>query len=170
MAWIDSHKDRRIATLKRVNLLLGCNERDLRQIASLTTETDVPAGRILAREGEFGSEFYIIVEGRAIASRHGQMIATLVPTRCFVEPALLDRGKRITTITAETDLHLFVFSRREFTGLCSSFPAVERRMGKADDLVDFMTDGHKHVALHGAPRQTLDGEPVSNTYRSLRVG
>jgi CRP/FNR family transcriptional regulator, cyclic AMP receptor protein len=163
MAWIG---DRRIAALKHINLLSGCSDRELRQIASSITEIDVPAGRIIARQDEPGSEFFIIVEGRALASRNGQRLATLVPTTYFVEPALLDGGRRTATVTAETNLHLFVLSRGEFTGVCSSFPTVARRMFKeiasrlrqADELLTFMADDRMGIP-HRNPGSDLQWQP-----------
>ena len=47
-------KDKRIALLKSVDLLSGCNKNELQQIASQVTELDVPAGRY-RRTGNAGA-------------------------------------------------------------------------------------------------------------------
>ncbi len=121
-------KDKRIALLKSVDLLSACNKNELRQIATQVTELDVPAGKILAEQGMPGREFFIIVEGRATASRNGVFLAELHPADFFGELALLDGGARTATVVAETDIHLIVLSRGEFKHVCTSFPSVAPRM------------------------------------------
>lgn len=121
-------RDERAALLKGVDLLSGCSSQELRRLASLSTEVDAPSGTVLAREGEPGNEFFIIVSGRAKASRNGVILATLSPTAFFGELALLDGGERTATVVAETDLRLLVLSRAEFRELCRSYPSVMNKM------------------------------------------
>jgi CRP/FNR family transcriptional regulator, cyclic AMP receptor protein len=128
MVQMRTRKDERIALLKGVDLLSGCSADELRRIASLTTEFDAPAGQVLARQGEMGMEFFIIVSGLARASRNGVELAALEPTSFFGELALLDGGERTATVVAETDLHLLVLSRGEFKELCRSYPSVANKM------------------------------------------
>ena len=123
-------KDTRISVLRGVDLLSDCTTGELQRIASSSTATTARAGQILAREGEPGTEFFIIIEGTAQASRNGSDIATLSAPSFFGELALLDGGERTATVAAMTDLHLLVLSRQEFHGLCSSCPSVTRKMLK----------------------------------------
>ena len=133
----------KVALLGQVDLLAGCTTKELAQIASLSTECDAVAGQVLAQEGELGGEFFIIVDGRATASRNGVVLATLAPTSFFGELALLDGGPRTATVVADTDLHLLVLSRPEFKQLCRTYPTVSYRMLKglgarlrhADDMI-----------------------------------
>ncbi|MGD0394975.1 MAG: cyclic nucleotide-binding domain-containing protein [Acidimicrobiales bacterium] len=121
-------RDERVALLKGVDLLSGCSSAELSRIASLTTEWDAVAGQVLAKQGDVGKEFFIIVSGKAEASRNGVSLATLSPTSFFGELALLDGGERTATVVAQTDLRLLVLSRGEFKELCRSYPAVMNKM------------------------------------------
>jgi CRP/FNR family transcriptional regulator, cyclic AMP receptor protein len=121
-------KDQRISLLRGVDLLAGCTNDQLRQIASLSTEIDAASGQVLAEQGRQGREFFIIVEGTATASRNGAVLATLTPTDFFGELALLDGGERTATVVAETDMRLLVLTRTEFNQLCRSYPSVAQRM------------------------------------------
>ena len=121
-------RDERVALLKGVDLLSGCSSAELSRIASLTTEWDAVAGQVLAQQGDVGKEFFIIVSGKAEASRNGVSLATLSPTSFFGELALLDGGERTATVVAQTDLRLLVLSRGEFKELCRSYPAVMNKM------------------------------------------
>jgi len=146
--------DSRIALLRGVDLLSDCTTGELQEIASLSTAATAKAGQVLAREGEPGTEFFIIVGGTAQASRNGSDIATLSPSSFFGELALLDGGDRTATVAATTDLDLLVLSRQEFNGLCARYPSVTRKMLKelacrlrrADDLVAASAgDEHEHL-------------------------
>jgi CRP-like cAMP-binding protein len=123
-----TNKDQRIELLNGVDLLSKCSKNELRQIASLTTEIDVPAGKALTRQGEPGREFFIIVDGTAEASRNGITLATLSPTDFFGELALLDGGERTATVVARSDLHILVLTRGVFRELYRSHPSVAQKM------------------------------------------
>ena len=118
----------KIALLGHVSLFADCTKKELAEIASLSMECDAVAGQVLAEEGQVGGEFFIIVDGRATATRSGVVLAELAPTNFFGELALLDGGPRTATVVADTDLHLLVLSRGEFKQLCRSYPTVSYRM------------------------------------------
>ena len=69
----------KMALLGQVDLFGECTKKELAEIASLTTEYDAVAGQVLAEEGRLGTEFFIIVEGSATATRDGVHLATLAP-------------------------------------------------------------------------------------------
>lgn len=137
-------KNQQVELLRGVQLFAGCSTAELGRIASLTTEYHAKAGEVLTETGEPGLEFFIIIEGKAIATREGVHLATLGPGSFFGELALLDGGKRTATVVAETDMRLLVLSRREFNGLHHVAPSVSNKMlvelgarlRKADDKLD----------------------------------
>jgi CRP-like cAMP-binding protein len=147
----------KIELLRNVDLLAECTKRELAEIASLSTEYDAEAGQVLAQEGQLGSEFFIIVEGRATATRNGVVLAELAPTSFFGELALLDGGPRTATVVADTDLHLLVLSRGEFKELLRTFPTVSyrllkglgTRLRKADEMIDAAsrTELPRHITV-----------------------
>ena len=118
----------RLQVLRNVSLLSDCDDKELLRIASLSSEVVVPAGRTIARQGESGSEFVIVVDGKAVASRDGSELAVLRSSSAFVDPALLDGGVRTATVTATTDLRVLVLSRGEFVRLSYSCPMVAYRI------------------------------------------
>jgi CRP-like cAMP-binding protein len=48
-----------------------CSHTELAMVSSVATTLDVPAGRVLAREGDIGREFFVIVAGKADVIRNG---------------------------------------------------------------------------------------------------
>jgi CRP/FNR family cyclic AMP-dependent transcriptional regulator len=108
--------------LKRVALFSACTRDELELIDGATTELRFPAGQTLARQGENGHEFVVIVEGTARVEVGGQTIATIESGDFFGEIALLDGGPRTATVIAETDLVAEVIGQREFATLVERTP------------------------------------------------
>jgi len=74
----------------------------------------VEAGARVTVEGDPGTEFYVIVEGDAVATVDGDEVGRIGPGGFFGEMALIDGGERVATVTAEKPMHLLVFGRHEF--------------------------------------------------------
>ena len=123
-------KDAKTQLLSKVSLFSACNQRDLRRIASLVDEVEVPQGKVLIRQGNPGWECFVITEGRAKATMRGKRSASLGPGSFFGEMSLLDGGPRSATVTAETDMRLLVLSSRDFSALVDDVPQVGRRIMK----------------------------------------
>jgi CRP-like cAMP-binding protein len=122
-------REQQMERLQRVWLFSQCSKRELAVLARITTPVSVPEGQVLAREGESGGEFAVIVEGTASVSREGQPIGRLRAGTFFGEMALLDGGPRAATVTAESAMTLLVIQRRDFDALISGeMPSVARKM------------------------------------------
>ena len=80
------------------------------------------------RQGDPGREAFVIADGRAKVTIRGKRSAKLGPGDCFGEMALLHRAPRSATVTAESDMRLFVLGSREFSHLIENVPTVARRV------------------------------------------
>jgi CRP/FNR family cyclic AMP-dependent transcriptional regulator len=121
-------RDPKIERLSQVSLFAGCSKAELKRIAALTNEIDIPTGRVLIRKGDPGRECFVILEGSARASIPGKKSRTMRPGECFGELALLDSAPRSATVTAETDMRLVVLSSREFWAVMDENPRVSRKV------------------------------------------
>jgi CRP/FNR family transcriptional regulator, cyclic AMP receptor protein len=121
-------RDAKVKLLSEVTLFSACNDRELRRIASLADEIDVPEGKVLTRQGDPGRECFVIAEGQAKATMRGRGTAKLGPGSFFGEMSLLDQRPRSATVTAETDMRLLVLGSREFGSLVAEVPSVARRI------------------------------------------
>lgn len=88
----------------------------------------MPEGRVLIRQGDVGHEAFVIFEGRAKATVRGKRSARLRPGECFGEMALLHSAPRAATVTAETDMRLFVLDSRRFSTLLEEMPSIAQRV------------------------------------------
>jgi CRP-like cAMP-binding protein len=120
--------DPKLERISQVQLFSGCSKRELARIAALCEEVEVPAGKVLMRQGDPGNECLVIVEGTAKATIRGRESRMMGPGECFGEMALLDRAPRTATVTAEGDMRLLVLGSREFSTLIGEMPSVARKV------------------------------------------
>ncbi|MFL5778990.1 MAG: Crp/Fnr family transcriptional regulator [Chloroflexota bacterium] len=93
-------RDRKSELLAGVRLFEGIDEAELERIAERTVEIDLPAGRVIAREGDVGTGFFIVVSGGVDVVRSGRHLAHLGPGEFFGELSVLDGGPRIAQVVA----------------------------------------------------------------------
>lgn len=116
--------------LRDVPFFSSLSKQDLAAIAQQTDEIEVPAGRVLAREGDFGSEFFVIDSGTAEVTRGGERLAELGAGEFFGEMALLDEERRNATVTAKSPMTLVVMTRANFRALNRSSPQVHATVAR----------------------------------------
>jgi CRP-like cAMP-binding protein len=117
--------DGKVQLLREVPLFSDLNNHDLRELAGLVDEVEVPAGKVLCREGQTGEEFFVIVDGNVRVERQGRELAVLGPGQFLGEMSLVDEGPRTATATATTDGRLLVMGHREFHSLLDNYPSIE---------------------------------------------
>lgn len=116
--------DGKIGALRSMSLFRDLRQRDLEQVAQLVDEVDLPAGHVLMREGENGSQAFIIGSGEARVEQGGREIATLGPGAVLGEMAIVSEGPRVATATLTQPAHLYVLAHREFHSLMETLPTV----------------------------------------------
>jgi CRP/FNR family transcriptional regulator, cyclic AMP receptor protein len=114
--------------LRDLRLFHGCTEKQLSRVDSLVCPQDVPGGAVLCRQGTFGRQTFVIVSGQAEVAIDGVPIATLGPGSFFGEMSVLDRCRRVATVTALTPMTLLVLSSQELELLLADVPKVARHM------------------------------------------
>jgi CRP-like cAMP-binding protein len=121
--------EHRITLLREVWLFSGCNDEEIDRIAAMAEPRDVDAGTEVTREGEEGLEFFVVVDGEAIASVEGDEVGRVNPGGFFGEMALIDGGERVATVTAQTPMRLLVLGRHEFNEMLEiAMPAVTPKL------------------------------------------
>ena len=116
--------DDKLRALQRVGLFAGCTKRELRAVAHLCTALPINEGFALTTEGGIAQECFVIAEGTARVTRSGVVVGRVGPGACVGEIALLDRGCRTATVTAETPMDVYLLSVAEFWAMLDASPAV----------------------------------------------
>jgi CRP-like cAMP-binding protein len=129
--------DTRVELLRGLPLFELCSKRDLRRIAALAEERTIESGTELIREGEPGTEFYVVVDGEVDVRRRGRRIARLGASSFVGEIALLSRSPRTATVVAATPLRVLAISGRDFVELLDTLPELWLKVARTlADRVD----------------------------------
>jgi CRP/FNR family transcriptional regulator, cyclic AMP receptor protein len=123
--------DTKADALSRCPFFSGLSRNELLEVAKVTEDLEVEEGKALTREGQSGSEFFVIVEGEVSVTKDGSEIRTLGPGDFFGEIALLEDTPRTATVTAKTPLRFFVLTRQAFRSLLAHQPELEEKVTKA---------------------------------------
>ena len=83
-------QDRRAELLGGCPLFKGIDADGLAKLAELAAPVDFPAGHVIARQGEIGTGFFLIVSGSVKVVRGGDEVAILGPGDFFGELSVLD--------------------------------------------------------------------------------
>jgi CRP-like cAMP-binding protein len=110
--------------LAKVPLFEGLSKKHLRQVASLATRLDEPAGKALTKEGQRGMEFIVILDGEVEIRRGDEVIATRGAGDFVGEIALVDDVPRTATVTTKTPATIEVIGRQEFSTLLADEPEI----------------------------------------------
>ena len=127
--------------LKSVPLFAGLSKKHLREVGSLATMVDRPAGSVLAKEGKAGHEFIVVLEGEVEVRKGDDVIATRGPGSALGEIALLDDRPRTASLVAKTPVLLDVIAQREFRAMLNDVPEVATALEQtmADRLKELET-------------------------------
>jgi CRP-like cAMP-binding protein len=114
----------KVDLIARVPLFAGLSRKELGQVASIADEIDLPAGKVLIREGERGREFFVLLEGEAEVARKDKKLATRRAGEFFGEIALVSNLPRIATVKTRKPVRALVIRDVEFRALLERTPAI----------------------------------------------
>jgi CRP/FNR family transcriptional regulator, cyclic AMP receptor protein len=94
---------------------------------SLLLGTDVPTrdykvGDTIFREGDPGTEFYVVQRGRVRILSGNRLLETLGENEIFGEMALIDSSPRSATVVADTDVTVAPITERQYLFLVRHTP------------------------------------------------
>jgi CRP/FNR family transcriptional regulator, cyclic AMP receptor protein len=110
--------------LQSVPLFSGLTKKEIGVVVGAAKEVAASAGDVLAKEGEHGIGFFLIVGGVARVVVNGRTRRRLRKGETFGEIALLDGGPRTATVIAETDMVLLGITAWAFKGLLTEYPTI----------------------------------------------
>ena len=114
--------------LQRVPLFSGLGRRELERVANSMKERRFQQGDTVTTEGRGGVGFFVIEEGEADVTVHGEERAKLGPGDYFGEIALITESDRTATITAESDMRCYGMTMWDFRPLVESNASIAWNM------------------------------------------
>ena len=116
--------DDRAALIGACPLFRGLVPADLAAVAAAAIEVDFPAERAIARQGEIGTGFFIVVSGRVRVVRDGVAVAHLGPGEFFGELSILDGGPRVAQVVTDEPTVCLAIASWDFERVLREEPGV----------------------------------------------
>jgi CRP/FNR family cyclic AMP-dependent transcriptional regulator len=162
--------------LKAVPLFSGCQEEQLRILASMVTRRSVPRGTLVLNAGDQTDSLYIVLSGRLkvlMSDSDGKevILSILGPGEFFGEMGLIDDSPRSASVLAIEPCELLSISKRDFkTCLAQNFEmamavmkGLVRRLREADRKIGSLAllDVYGRVArLLLDMSESVDGQKI----------
>ena len=121
-------RDEYLQHLASVPLFSKCTKKQLQQIGRVATALDLPAGRVLTRQGEVGVEMFILLDGTASVTRDGQRVATVSAGDVVGELAVISGCPRNATVVAETELQILDINHAGLDQLLDDIPGLAKHL------------------------------------------
>ena len=110
--------------LNRVDLFSSLGGVPLSAISDRAVEVEFPADRVIARQGEIGTGFFVVVEGSARVVRDGEELAVLGPGQFFGELSVLDGKPRVAQVVAIDDTRCLALATWDFEAVLLANPSL----------------------------------------------
>jgi CRP-like cAMP-binding protein len=138
-------RDRKSGLLAAARLFEGVDAEGMDRIAAVAVEVEFPADHVIARQGEIGTGFFVIVDGGVRVVRDGDTIATLGPGDFFGELSILDGRPRVAQVVADGPTTCLALASWDFEAVLLAEPRVSLSIlrslaGRLRDL----TEAHQH--------------------------
>ena len=104
------------------------------RLLSSGTRRNEPKGKVVCREGDLGTEFYVVVRGKLSVTADdfgtAKAIAVLGPGAFFGEMAVVGNQPRSATVEVLEDAELLIFGRAIVEEILREYPVVRTALGK----------------------------------------
>ncbi len=117
-------RDERAELIGGCPLFRGLDATGLAAVAAASIEVEFPAERVIARQGEIGTGFFVIADGSVRVVRDGTVIARLGPGEFFGELSVLDGGPRIAQVVADAPTRCLALASWDFERVLRDEPGV----------------------------------------------
>jgi CRP-like cAMP-binding protein len=116
--------DRKSELLSAARLFDGVDAEGMDRIAAVAVQVEFPADHVIARQGEIGTGFFIIVGGGAKVVRDGESVATLGSGDFFGELSVLDGKPRTAQVISIGPTSCLALATWDFEAVLLAEPKV----------------------------------------------
>jgi CRP-like cAMP-binding protein len=115
--------------LEQSGILNNFDPDEIAALKARLTRVAHPKGGVIFREGDSGTDLFIVTRGTASAYIHQATgrdirLVTFAPGTVFGELAILDAGPRSASIIADDDFVAYALSQAQFAVLSREAPAI----------------------------------------------
>jgi CRP-like cAMP-binding protein len=137
--------DRKSELLSAARLFDGIDAEGMERVAAVAIQVEFPDGHVIARQGEIGTGFFVVVDGAGRVVRDGQTVATIGPGDFFGELSVLDGRPRNAQVIAQGATTCLALATWDFEAVLLAEPRVTLAIlrGLAGRLRD-LTEATRH--------------------------
>jgi CRP/FNR family cyclic AMP-dependent transcriptional regulator len=137
--------DRKAGLLSAARLFDGVDAEGMDRIAEVAVEVEFPAEHVIARQGDIGTGFFVVVDGAVRVVRDGEVIARLGEGDFFGELSVLDGEPRLAQVVADGPTTCLALATWDFEAVLLDEPRVTLAIlrGVARRLRD-LTEAQQH--------------------------
>lgn len=137
--------ERRADLFAACTLFTGIGSEGIAILADKAAEVEFPPGHVIARQGEIGTGFFVVVAGGVRVVRDGELVARLGPGDFFGELSVLDRKPRNAMVAAEGPTTCLALASWDFDAVLLANPSLTLAIlrGLAERLRE-ATEGARH--------------------------
>jgi CRP/FNR family cyclic AMP-dependent transcriptional regulator len=115
---------RRAELLGACRLVTSVQPDDLGGLAERAVEVEFPADHVIARQGEIGTGFFVVVDGSVRVVRDGEELAVLGPGEFFGELSVLDGKPRVAQVVTIAPTRFLALASWDFEAALLANPAL----------------------------------------------
>jgi serine/threonine protein phosphatase PrpC len=119
---------RKIEVLKQMPLFRHLSYKEIIRVLNVTEVREFAPGQEIIKEGEPGEEMFIVLRGKIRLHKNGAFITTLAAGSHMGEMALVDRGPRSVSASAEERSRVLTLRRREFYQIIRKDPQLSVKL------------------------------------------
>jgi CRP-like cAMP-binding protein len=119
--------DKAIA-LRAAPLFASMHADELLPVATLCADVTLDGGDVLFEQGDLGDAMYVVIRGKVLIERDGEVIAELGPGETVGEMAVIDWEPRSASVIAHEPTQLIRLDRHDLLDLLVQSPTLATRM------------------------------------------
>jgi CRP-like cAMP-binding protein len=119
---------RKIEVLKQMPLFRHLSYKEIIRVLNVTEVREFSPGQEIIKEGEPGEEMFIVLRGKIRLHKNGAFITMLAAGSHMGEMALVDRGPRSVSASAEERSRVLTLRRREFYQIIRKDPQLSVKL------------------------------------------
>jgi small-conductance mechanosensitive channel/CRP-like cAMP-binding protein len=126
--------ERRRGALRRIDFLQHLPDEAIERLAASSQKRFYAAGETIVRQGDPGSEFFIIKTGEVVVTvgskEHPEELARMGRMRFFGEVSCMTGEPRSATVTASEDCEVYVIDRAAFQPILEDAPELAEQISE----------------------------------------
>jgi voltage-gated potassium channel len=130
--------------LRQYSLFADLDDDALADVAGKFQELTVYPNTHLAKDGDFGYRFFVVVEGTADVFVGGEKVTELTPGDFFGEIALVEGDRRTASVESTSPMRLLTMMIWDYKEMTEAYPSITEKVDKVRQERTARDTGREH--------------------------